>query len=84
MTVHVRFFASLREAVAAERLEVVIERPVTVSGLLEALGERLSESALAALTAESIRVAVNQELMSGAVEIRPGDEVAFLPPVTGG
>jgi molybdopterin converting factor small subunit len=27
---------------------------------------------------------VNQMLVNGVVDLQPGDEVAFLPPVTGG
>jgi molybdopterin synthase sulfur carrier subunit len=31
-----------------------------------------------------IRVAVNQEMAEPSTTLRPGDEVAFFPPVTGG
>ncbi|MGB1686261.1 MAG: MoaD/ThiS family protein [Pseudomonadales bacterium] len=37
-----------------------------------------------ALTAENVRVAVNQELVKGNPRVKPGDEIAFFPPVTGG
>jgi len=30
------------------------------------------------------RVAVNQQMASPATPVRPGDEIAFFPPVTGG
>jgi molybdopterin synthase sulfur carrier subunit len=30
------------------------------------------------------RVAVNQQMASAATPVRPGDEIAFFPPVTGG
>lgn len=50
------------------------------------LRQTLSETAMTALTAENVRVAVNQALVEqlDAVELKEGDEVAFLPPVTGG
>ena len=31
-----------------------------------------------------VRVAVNQELIRGDAPIRAGDEIAYLPPVSGG
>lgn len=39
-----------------------------------------------ALTGERIRIAHNGTLVSesGGITLRPGDEVAFLPPVSGG
>ena len=33
---------------------------------------------------ENVRIAVNQSLISGECALAAGDEVAFLPPVTGG
>ena len=80
----VLFFASLREAAGTDELNVSIARPVSLDDLLARLEERLSETAMSALTAENVRLAVNQTLQKGPVVIQPGDEVAFLPPVTGG
>ena len=31
-----------------------------------------------------VRVAVNQDMAAAAAPLKPGDEVAFFPPVTGG
>ena len=78
------FFASLREATGTDELKVSIAAPVTLDELLGRLRDRLPEAAMSALTAENVRLAVNQTLLNGPVTIRPGDEVAFLPPVTGG
>ena len=52
--------------------------------VLEHLSRDLSAVALAALQAENVRVAVNQSFLSAGELIQPGDEVAFMPPVTGG
>ena len=92
MTVQVLFFASLRDTVGVDALEVGLSDPTTVDGLLTMLAERLSrvahEALTAALGASQLRIAVNQELLpdqdQGAAAIQPGDEIAFLPPVTGG
>ena len=79
-----KFFASLRESLGTDGMTVPAEEPVPFEALMAALAERLPASAYAALTAESVRVAVNQEFTLGSFEVRPGDEVAFMPPVTGG
>jgi molybdopterin converting factor small subunit len=36
------------------------------------------------LTAENIRIAVNQNIIGEDIGVTDGDEVAFFPPVTGG
>lgn len=82
MTVRVRFFASLREAVGADSLDV--PHQASIEGLLRVLRERLSETAYRAISAENVRLAVNQELIPATATLQDGDEVAFLPPITGG
>jgi molybdopterin converting factor subunit 1 len=84
VSVRVLFFASLRDAVGVEELSVPLSGPVTVQGLLAVLAGTLEREALDALGAENVRLAINQELAAPAALVRPGDEVAFMPPVTGG
>ncbi len=86
--IRVLFFASLREAVGCHEFDLPL---VTGTGpaiafdtLLAALQSRLAAGAYAALVADNVRIAVNQALVEGPVALRAGDEVAFLPPVTGG
>lgn len=79
--VRVIFFASLREEVGCD--EIVVQAG-SLNELLDELRRQLSETAIIALTAENVRIAVNQMLVNGVVDLQPGDEVAFLPPVTGG
>ena len=79
--IKVVFFASLREAVGHSEMEISAS---STNGLMTVLREQLSADALTALSAENIRIAVNQELIEGDVDLVQGDEVAFLPPVTGG
>ena len=43
------------------------------------LGERWPE-----IATPQVRIAVNQTLVHGMVSLSPGDEVAFLPPMSGG
>ncbi len=79
--IRVIFFASLREEVGRDEVAV---QATSLNELLDELRRQLNETAMIALTAENVRVAVNQVLVEGVVDLRPGDEVAFLPPVTGG
>jgi len=80
----VLFFASLRDVTETDELRLRLDAPISVSGLLDMLAPELPSAAMAELRAENVRVAVNQTFLTGAALIEPGDEVAFLPPVTGG
>jgi molybdopterin synthase sulfur carrier subunit len=84
VSVRVLFFASLKDALGCDEHLLEIGASLQMGALIDRLSAELGPEARSALTAESIRVAVNQELRNGAVEICDGDEVAFLPPVTGG
>jgi molybdopterin converting factor subunit 1 len=84
MIVDVRFFASLREAAGTGAVRLELAEPAGFDNLMGALEARLPPSALQALRAENVRMALNQDLVSAPFELADGDEVAFLPPVTGG
>lgn len=59
---------------------VEIPSDVTDSDALRRfLGARWPE-----INSPEVRIAVNQTLVSGAVPLSPGDEIAFLPPMSGG
>ena len=78
------FFASLRDAVGTAELTLAPPAAGTLQSLWPQLLEQLGADAVAELQAENIRIAVNQTLTSGPVRFAAGDEIAFLPPVTGG
>lgn len=81
----VRFFASLRDQVGMAGLDLEPSTvPADLDGLLCMLHERLEAEAYAAITGGSVRVAINKSLVEGNAALTAGDEVAFLPPVTGG
>ncbi len=81
--VTVRFFASLREAAGMESLRLGLDN-ATLAGVRERLAEVLTAAQLEPLCAQGVQVAVNQAIVQGEVRLASGDEVAFLPPVTGG
>ena len=81
--VTVRFFGSLREAVGRGAMEVDVE-DARISGVRARLACLLTDEESQALSGQGVRVCVNQTIVRDDVGLRPGDEVAFLPPVTGG
>ncbi|MDC0068069.1 molybdopterin converting factor subunit 1 [Gammaproteobacteria bacterium] len=84
MTVKIVLFANLREALGVDSVELQITGSSSVSALISQLADQQSQEWFEMLTAENIRVAVNQDLINEDVDIVDGDEVAFFPPVTGG
>jgi len=84
VNVEVRFFASLRESAGIGALRLELPPGAGFDALMNALETRLSADAVAALKAGNVRLAHNQDLVTPPVVLADGDEVAFLPPVTGG
>ena len=79
------YFASLRESLGCSREQLALPAgSATVSSLLDALRSRDARWTQAFAPGKSWRVAVNQRMADLATPVKPGDEVAFLPPVTGG
>lgn len=62
------------------------ERDIPAASLADLRGRLAAEepALFEALQAPAVRTAVDQELVSLDVELRPDSEVAFLPPMSGG
>jgi molybdopterin synthase sulfur carrier subunit len=84
MTIKVRFFAALRERLGTESLDVPASSSVDVEGLLALIRRQLGEGAVEILSAPNVRIALNQEFVTDQCRISDGDEIAFMPPITGG
>jgi len=82
-TVTLRFFASIREAVGHGSEECQTAAP-DLAGLRDELIARGAPYADSLARGRSVRVALDQVMCSEAQALRPGAEVAFFPPVTGG
>lgn len=89
VTVNVRYFASVREALGAgETVEVPIG--TTLAALRDTLAARSPAHARALSPERPLRMALNQEMCDDTTRIDAdsvgddGVEVAFFPPVTGG
>lgn len=77
MTVHIKYFASLRETIGRDSDELSVNGPMTVEQVWLQSTNNMSPP-------EQLLVAVNQEYANFNNEVKDGDEVAFFPPVTGG
>ncbi|MBA2117349.1 MoaD/ThiS family protein [Bremerella alba] len=81
MKIRVKLFALTRDLAGCEEVSLDLERPVTVGAIRQNLGETFAE--LRPILA-SCAFAVNNEYAVNAVEVQATDEVACLPPVSGG
>ena len=79
------YFASLRESLGCSREQLALPSAnATVSALVDVLRNRDGKFSDAFAPGKNWRVAVNQDMADLATPVKPGDEVAFFPPVTGG
>lgn len=85
ITLRLVYLARLRDAfgTAHEVLPVSADAP-TAGTLLALLRARGGAWAQELAPGRAVRVAVNHDLVAGDAPLHDGDEVALLPPVTGG
>lgn len=82
MTVRVRLFATLRERAGSESIELQLSEGATVA---DALSELSAAGPLAELLERMpVRMAVNRAYADPATPLAPDDELALVPPVSGG
>ena len=80
-----RYFAWIRTRIGMSTEAVDLPETVgDVAGLIEWLRGRGSPYAAALQPDSAVRVAVNHSHVDRRHPVRPGDEVALFPPVTGG
>ena len=89
MRVTVEFFGPAREAAGMARVGIDCDMPTTAQDLVIRLarehGGRLARLLLAAdRLAPSVLIAVNDRQAESPVPLKDGDEVAVIPPVSGG
>ncbi len=77
----IRLFATLRERAGASELAREYPEGATVAEVWETLKE---EFPALRSNRDSVGFAVNQEYVQGDCRLKDGDEVAFIPPVSGG
>ncbi len=81
MRVKVRLFAAAREAVGEREIALDLDPSETVGELLQTLTDRFPGLQR---FSQSVRLAINHEYVDGGHRLSDGDEVAIIPPVSGG
>ena len=85
MNIKLLYFARIKEAVNYSTEEITLPSGIsTVTALKNHLAQRGEIWANLFNGKQTIRAAINHELVSDLTAIKAGDEVAFFPPVTGG
>lgn len=83
MQVHIKYFASIREALGRSS-ETWNTSALTLGDLRLALVQRDALESHPLAAGRAVRIALNQLMCEESAEIVEGAEVAFFPPVTGG
>ena len=81
MRIHVLFFASTCDAAGAASVDLDVQEGATVRDVREALAGRYP---VLAPRLPHVRFAVDREFAALEAPLRPGSEVAVIPPVSGG
>ncbi|MSX03291.1 MAG: hypothetical protein F2813_09070 [Actinobacteria bacterium] len=76
MILSIRLFAGLRERAGTESLQLELPEGASVADALAALGDGLD--------ANGCLLAVNREYADDSLVLKEGDELALIPPVSGG
>ncbi|MHB8491769.1 MAG: molybdenum cofactor biosynthesis protein [Solirubrobacteraceae bacterium] len=82
MNVEIRLFAILRERAGADTIELELADGATVADALTELGESGPLEGL--IGALQVQMAVNREYATEHTPLSPGDELALIPPLSGG
>ena len=79
MIVRVLLFAYLRERYGTSEVEIEVREGATVGDAWQVLCERFE-----ALASERLRIAVNRAYVDNPYRLQENDELALIPPVSGG
>jgi sulfur-carrier protein len=78
--VQILLFASLAQEAGTQKISIDIETPVSVEQIRNQLQNQVGE--LKGL--ENALVAINEAYVDLSDQVKDGDTVAFIPPVSGG
>jgi MoaD family protein len=81
MKIRVQFYAQLRDLIGVRELDVDLSQGATVRNLLEAIYAK--QPALRSHD-KSILIGAGVEFVHRSHKLKPGDEIAIMPPVQGG
>ena len=78
-----KYFASLKSIAEKEEDQLDIENPITLDQLSDIIAKTVPKMG-EMIREKKVLISVNQEMASVDTIIHDGDEVAFLPPFSGG
>lgn len=78
-----RFFASVKEKMGEDTMEIPVKGTISVRDFLLQVADKTGADP-ALLINDSLLYAINQEMAGLDQKINDGDEVAVLPPLSGG
>ena len=78
-----KYFASLKSIAEKEEDRLDIENPITLDQLSDIISKTAPKMG-EMIREKKVLVSINQEMASVDTIIQDGDEVAFLPPFSGG
>ncbi|MEE3346784.1 MAG: MoaD/ThiS family protein [Nitrospinota bacterium] len=78
-----KYFASLKSIAEKEEDRLDIENPITLDQLSDIISKTAPKMG-EMIREKKVLVSINQEMASVDTIIHDGDEVAFLPPFSGG
>ena len=81
MKIHVQFYAQLRDLIGMRELDVDVVEGATVRDLLEQIYAK--QPALRSHD-KSILIGAGVEFVDRNHKLKPGEEIAIMPPVQGG
>ena len=79
----VKFFASLKDIAEKEEEQIEVQNSISMDQLSDIIS-KTSPKMADIIRDNKIMISVNQEMADADTVIHDGDEVAFLPPFSGG
>ena len=81
MKIHVQFYAQLRDLVGTGELDIDLDEDATVHDLIEKI---YAQQPVLRPHDKSILIGAGVEFVDRNYKLKPGDEIAIMPPVQGG
>jgi len=82
--VKILFFAHLSEMANTPSLDLHLDKAVAAVDIIEQLKPQVSDELITELQSQTAMVSINQSYATWQSQVSDGDELAFLPPVSGG
>ena len=81
MKIHVQFYAQLRDLVGMRELDLELAEGATIRDLLNQI---YAQQPVLRSHDKSILIGAGVDFVDRNYELKPGEEIAFMPPVQGG